>query len=33
MENKCEWHGSAPKEEQYEIGMKDLENALCACKN
>ncbi|MBQ7399538.1 MAG: transketolase [Clostridia bacterium] len=29
MENKCEWHGSAPKEEQYEIGMKDLENALC----
>lgn len=29
MENKCEWHGSAPKEEQYEIGMKDLENAVC----
>jgi len=29
MENKCEWHGSAPKTEQYEIGMKDLENALC----
>ncbi len=25
MENKCEWHGSAPKTEQYEIGMKDLE--------
>lgn len=29
MENKCEWHGSAPNKEQYEIGMKDLENALC----
>ena len=29
MENKCEWHGSAPKTEQYEFGMKDLENALC----
>ena len=28
MENKCEWHGSAPKTEQYEIGMKDLENAV-----
>ncbi len=25
MENKCEWHGSAPNSEQYEIGMKDLE--------
>ena len=33
MENKCEWHGSAPKQEQYEIGMKDLENAVCTCKN
>ncbi len=31
MENKCEWHGSAPKTEQYEIGMKDLENAVCVC--
>lgn len=30
MENKCEWHGLAPNKEQYEIGMKDLENALCA---
>ena len=30
MENKCEWHGSAPKTEQYEIGMKDLDSALCA---
>ena len=28
MENKCEWHGSAPKTEQYEIGMKDLGNAV-----
>ena len=28
MENKCEWHGSAPKTEQYEIGMKDLEEAV-----
>ena len=28
MENKCEWHGSAPKHEQYEIGMQDLENAV-----
>ncbi len=28
MENKCEWHGSAPKQEQYEIGMQDLENAV-----
>ncbi len=25
MENKCSWHGSAPKTEQYEQGMKDLE--------
>ena len=33
MENKCEWHGSAPKEDQYEIGMKDLESAVCTCKN
>lgn len=27
MENKCSWHGSAPKTEQYEIGMKELEEA------
>ena len=27
MENKCAWHGSAPKTEQYEIGMKELEEA------
>lgn len=33
MENKCEWHGAAPKTDLYEIGMKDLEeieNALKA---
>ncbi len=27
MENQCSWHGSAPKTEQYEIGMKELEEA------
>lgn len=25
MENKCEWHGAAPKKEQYEIAMRELE--------
>lgn len=25
MENKCEWHGSAPNEEQYKLCMADLE--------
>jgi transketolase len=25
MENACEWHGKAPKEEEYHIAMKDLE--------
>ena len=25
MENKCEWHGQAPKEEQYKIALSDLE--------
>ena len=25
MENKCEWHGQAPKEEQYNIAVADLE--------
>ena len=24
MENKAEWHGAAPKEEQYRIGLADL---------
>jgi hypothetical protein len=28
MENKCEWHGSAPKTEQYEIAVKELNEAL-----
>ena len=25
MENKCEWHGAAPKEEQYNIAIADLD--------
>ena len=25
MENACEWHGQAPKEEQYKIAISDLE--------
>ena len=25
MENKCDWHGAAPKLEEYEIAMKELE--------
>ena len=25
MENKCEWHGAAPKEEQYNIALLDLD--------
>ncbi len=28
MENKCEWHGSAPKTEQYEIAMSELKAKL-----
>lgn len=28
MENSCAWHGTAPNDEQYEIAMSDLENAL-----
>ena len=24
MENKCEWHGQAPKEDQYNIAVADL---------
>ena len=27
MENQAKWHGSAPNDEQYEIGMKELEKA------
>ncbi len=30
MENKCEWHGSAPKTEQYELAVKELKDALNA---
>ncbi len=30
MENKAEWHGSAPNAEQYEQGMKELSEA-CTC--
>ena len=26
MENQCSWHGSAPNQEKYEIGMKELES-------
>lgn len=26
MENKAEWHGKAPNEEQYKIAIKELEN-------
>lgn len=32
MENQAKWHGSAPNDEQFEIGMQDLEKvgaALC----
>lgn len=25
MENQCSWHGTAPKKEQYDIGMQELE--------
>ncbi len=28
MENSCAWHGSAPNDEQYEVAMSDLKNAL-----
>ena len=27
MENQVGWHGTAPNDEQYEIGMKELEKA------
>ena len=30
MENKCEWHGSAPKTEQYEIAVADLKKILAS---
>ena len=25
MENKCEWHGKAPKKEEYEMAIRELE--------
>ena len=25
MENQCDWHGAAPKQAEYEIAMKELE--------
>ena len=28
MENKCNWHGSAPNEEQYNIAMEELKAAM-----
>lgn len=28
MENKCDWHGSAPNAEQYEIAMAELDKAI-----
>lgn len=28
MENKVNWHGSAPNDEQYEIAMKELDEEL-----
>ena len=28
MENKCNWHGSAPNEEQYNIAMDELKAAM-----
>ena len=30
MEDKCDWHGSAPNAEQYEQAMKELGDALAA---
>lgn len=30
MENSVKWHGSAPNQEQYEQGMKELQNAQAA---
>ena len=28
MENKCEWHGAAPKQDLYEVAVKDLNEIL-----
>ena len=30
MENKCEWHGAAPKQDLYEVAVKDLNDILAS---
>jgi len=30
MENKCEWHGAAPKQDLYEVAVKDLNEILAS---
>ena len=30
MENKCEWHGAAPKQDLYEVAVKDLSDILAS---
>ena len=30
MENQVGWHGTAPNQEQYEVAMQDLKQALAA---
>jgi transketolase len=30
MEDKAAWHGTAPNDEQYEVAMKELNDALAA---
>lgn len=30
MENKCEWHGSAPKKDLYEVAVNDLNEILAS---
>ena len=30
MENKCEWHGAAPKTDLYEVAIKDLDAKLAS---
>ena len=32
MENKCEWHGQAPKEDLYKVAIQDLENIAASLK-
>jgi transketolase len=33
MEDKAAWHGTAPNDEQYEVAMKELNDALAALEN